>query len=81
MSMAGAVNLEAGVNRKLLTSVTIFALVGSGLIENHRLVGNLACFFMTIQAGHVDVRTIEGVGRLFVVVKLRRFPTCRVMTT
>jgi len=61
--------------------VAVLALSGSGLVEDHRLAGDLVRQFVTVQAGHIDVSTIERIRRLFVVIKLRRFPTCGIMTT
>ncbi len=61
--------------------MTVFALGRSRLVDNHRLAGHFACQFVTVQARHIDVRTIERIPRLFVVIKLRWLPTRVIVAT
>jgi hypothetical protein len=66
---------------RIICIVTILAKGRGRLVEDHVFAFHFARQFVTVQAGHVTVRAIEGISCPLVMVKLGWFPTHGVMAT
>ena len=60
--------------------MAVLTLSGGRFIDDHSLAGHFLGQFVAVQAGDILVGAIEGIPRPRIVIELRGFPACGVMT-